>query len=256
MKQVAIIAAVFAVAFIFAANSQTAHAASPDTIQKIALITNAKTVRHDRLSENNQPKLPTPTKVVPQPAVKKVSKPTDKILTVKSGDYLVALAKQNHTTALRLFYANTNIKDPDLIYPGEKLRVPADNEHLKPRPVPANQQFTAPSLAPTPASAAVKPEYDNTPAPQPTTPQFADTSASSDVWDQIAACESGGNWHINTGNGFYGGLQFTLSSWQAVGGSGLPSNASRGEQIARAKILQARQGWGAWPVCSVKAGVR
>jgi hypothetical protein len=76
------------------------------------------------------------------------------------------------------------------------------------------------------------------------------------VWDRIAACESGGNWAINTGNGYYGGLQFSLSSWRGVGGSGLPSDASKAEQIARAQILQARQGWGAWPVCSIKAGVR
>lgn len=75
------------------------------------------------------------------------------------------------------------------------------------------------------------------------------------VWDSIASCESGGNWAINTGNGFYGGLQFTLSSWQAVGGSGYPNEASREEQIERAQILQSMQGWGAWPVCAAKAGL-
>lgn len=76
------------------------------------------------------------------------------------------------------------------------------------------------------------------------------------VWDRIAACESGGNWSINNGNGYYGGLQFTIQSWHAVGGSGLPSNASKAEQINRAQKLQAIQGWGAWPVCSAKAGLR
>ncbi len=54
----------------------------------------------------------------------------------------------------------------------------------------------------------------------------------STVWDRLAQCESGGNWAINTGNGYYGGLQFSLGTWQAYGGSGLPSNASRETQIA------------------------
>jgi resuscitation-promoting factor RpfB len=66
------------------------------------------------------------------------------------------------------------------------------------------------------------------------------------VWDKIAKCESGGNWHINTGNGYYGGLQFSAATWHSVGGSGLPSDNSREEQIKRAKILQARSGWGQW----------
>ena len=79
-------------------------------------------------------------------------------------------------------------------------------------------------------------------------------AASGSVWDRIAACESSGNWHINTGNGYYGGLQFSASTWRAYGGSGLASNASKGEQIAVAEKVQASQGWGAWPVCSVKAG--
>jgi uncharacterized protein YabE (DUF348 family) len=80
--------------------------------------------------------------------------------------------------------------------------------------------------------------------------------ASGSVWDRLAACESGGNWHINTGNGYYGGLQFSLSTWRAYGGSGLPSNNSREQQIAIAKKVQAAGGWGQWPACSRKAGLR
>ncbi|WP_187271791.1 transglycosylase family protein [Aeromicrobium terrae] len=76
--------------------------------------------------------------------------------------------------------------------------------------------------------------------------QEAPAVAGNSVWDKIAQCESGGNWSINTGNGYYGGLQFTLATWQSVGGTGLPSDASREEQIKRAKILQARSGWGQW----------
>lgn len=68
-------------------------------------------------------------------------------------------------------------------------------------------------------------------------------------WDAVAACESGGNWAINTGNGFYGGLQFTLGTWHANGGSGMPQNASREEQIRVAENVLRTQGIGAWPVC-------
>ena len=82
------------------------------------------------------------------------------------------------------------------------------------------------------------------------------TSTSSDsVWDRLAECESGGNWSINTGNGFYGGLQFTLSTWRAYGGTGMPHEATREEQIAVAKRVQADQGWGAWPACTAKLGI-
>lgn len=66
------------------------------------------------------------------------------------------------------------------------------------------------------------------------------------VWDKIARCESGGNWSINTGNGYYGGLQFSAATWKSVGGPGLPHQNSREVQIKYAKILQARSGWGQW----------
>ncbi|MFD9795338.1 transglycosylase family protein [Streptomyces sp. NPDC059070] len=77
------------------------------------------------------------------------------------------------------------------------------------------------------------------------------------VWDRIAQCESGGNWHINTGNGYYGGLQFSAGSWRAHGGGAYASTAdraSRAQQIAVATRLQRSQGWGAWPVCAARAG--
>ncbi len=77
------------------------------------------------------------------------------------------------------------------------------------------------------------------------------------VWDKVAACESSGNWAINTGNGFSGGLQFTPSTWSGFGGSQFAPaafQASRDQQIVVAERVLAAQGWGAWPVCSVKAG--
>ncbi|BDY32005.1 MULTISPECIES: transglycosylase family protein [Mycolicibacterium] len=68
-------------------------------------------------------------------------------------------------------------------------------------------------------------------------------------WDAMAQCESGGNWAANTGNGFYGGLQFTPATWAANGGRGSPAEASREEQIRVARNVLQTQGIGAWPVC-------
>src|SRR5690606_31551052 len=88
------------------------------------------------------------------------------------------------------------------------------------------------------------------PAPAP------DMASGNTVWDRLAQCESGGNWATNTGNGYYGGLQFSPTTWASVGGSGLPHQHSREEQIKRGKILQARAGWGQWPHCSSQLGLR
>jgi hypothetical protein len=78
---------------------------------------------------------------------------------------------------------------------------------------------------------------------------FSPTVHASPNWDAIARCESGGNWSINTGNSYHGGLQFTLPTWYANGGQGLPENASREEQIRVAENVLRTQGIGAWPVC-------
>lgn len=76
------------------------------------------------------------------------------------------------------------------------------------------------------------------------------------VWDQLAQCESGGNWAINTGNGYYGGLQFNLGTWQSYGGAGYPHQASRETQIAIAtKVRNASGGYGAWPACAASLGL-
>ena len=83
----------------------------------------------------------------------------------------------------------------------------------------------------------------------------APANAASMDWDALAQCESGGNWSINTGNGFSGGLQFTPSTWAAFGGTGDPANASREQQIAVAERVLAEQGPGAWPACTAKLGM-
>lgn len=167
-------------------------------------------------------------------------KPNHKV-KVAPGDTLAAIAGRHHTTYVRLYNANPEITDPDLIFPGEILRIPTAHEQLPNRLKPARPAAPGPSVA---AAKSV------TPAPRP-----AAHAPAGGVWNALAQCESGGNWAANTGNGFYGGLQFTLSSWQAVGGSGYPNQASASEQIARAQILQARQGWSAWPACSAKLGL-
>ncbi|MFJ5178358.1 transglycosylase family protein [Streptomyces griseoviridis] len=82
-------------------------------------------------------------------------------------------------------------------------------------------------------------------------------AADGGVWDRIAQCESGGNWHINTRNGYFGGLQFSAGTWRAYGGAAYAATAdgaTREQQIAVATKVQGAQGWGAWPVCSVRAG--
>jgi resuscitation-promoting factor RpfB len=81
--------------------------------------------------------------------------------------------------------------------------------------------------------------------------------ANGSAWDALASCESGGNWAINTGNGYFGGVQFDQNTWERQGGLRYASRAdlaTREEQIAIAEVTRARQGWGAWPVCSVRAG--
>jgi resuscitation-promoting factor RpfB len=89
--------------------------------------------------------------------------------------------------------------------------------------------------------------------PEPADPPTGDTSA----WDRIAECESGGNWSINTGNGYYGGLQFSKSTWDNYGGdvyAAYPHQASKAQQIAIAeKVRAAEGGYGAWPHCGGRA---
>lgn len=175
---------------------------------------------------------------------------TKKIVTVKSGDSLSIIAKKHRSSYERLFYANKKIKHPDLIYPGDKIRVPSKDEKLKPREMPGDAVVPVVTPSSQPASSSVR----STPRKAYTAPKA--TASGGSAWDRLAACESGGNWSINTGNGYYGGLQFSLSSWRGVGGSGYPHQASKAEQIKRAEILKGSGGWGHWPACSAKLGLR
>ncbi len=83
-------------------------------------------------------------------------------------------------------------------------------------------------------------------------------AASGTTWDRLAACESGGNWHINTGNGFYGGVQFSAGTWIAYGGGRYAPRAdlaTRAQQITIAERVLKGQGWHAWPACSARLGL-
>jgi hypothetical protein len=124
-----------------------------------------------------------------------------------------------------------------------------------PPPPPTTTTTTAPptTVPPTTAPPTTRPP---TTVPPTTKPPTTSPPVGQGVWDDLAKCEAGGNWAINTGNGYYGGLQFSASSWRAVGGTGLPHEHSRETQIEMGKRLQARQGWGAWPSCSRKLGLR
>lgn len=195
------------------------------------------------LNNNGTPSVSETQEKVKKEEVKK----EPKIVEIQAGDTLSKIAEAHNTTYIRIFNANESIANPDVINPGQKIRIPEADEQLPSRPLPA---------APVPAPAPVaRPVRAARPQPVARTAAPAPSAESGSVWDQIARCESGGNWAINTGNGYYGGLQFSLGSWRGVGGAGLPNQASREEQIARGKMLQARQGWGAWPACARKLGL-
>jgi hypothetical protein len=116
-----------------------------------------------------------------------------------------------------------------------------------------------PGAVPTPAAAPMEATLHSiaarTAAPAP---QRVVTYAGNSVWDDLARCESGGNWAINTGNGYYGGLQFSLGTWQQYGGAdyaAYPHQASREEQILVAERLRAARGYAPWPACRAKLGL-
>jgi LysM repeat protein len=191
-----------------------------------------------------------PAKIV---AVKKDQQ--RKTVAVKQGDNLSKLAKRAKLASWRpIWDLNKKIKHPNLIYPGQKLLIPAKGEKVKHRPLPALVVTRAVSQE---RSAAPASSSGASSSRRSTVTRSASTSSvGGGVWDRLAQCESGGNWGINTGNGYSGGLQFAQGTWSANGGSGSAHNASRSEQIRVAERIRASQGWGAWPACSSKLGLR
>jgi LysM repeat protein len=191
-----------------------------------------------------------PAKIV---AVKKDQQ--RKTVAVKQGDNLSKLAKRAKLASWRpIWDLNKKIKHPNLIYPGQQLLIPAKGEKVKHRPLPALVVTRAVSQE---RSAAPASSSGASSSRRSTVTRSASTSSvGGGVWDRLAQCESGGNWGINTGNGYSGGLQFAQGTWRANGGSGSAHNASRSEQIRVAERIRASQGWGAWPACSSKLGLR
>ena len=116
---------------------------------------------------------------------------------------------------------------------------------------------------PTPASASMEATLLPIATPAPTPPPAparrpAATYSGDSVWDDLAKCESGGNWSINTGNGYYGGLQFSYSTWHGYDGgefADYPHEATREEQIIVAERLRAARGYQPWPACRSKLGL-
>ncbi|WP_304487063.1 resuscitation-promoting factor [Cellulosimicrobium sp. TH-20] len=158
-----------------------------------------------------------------------------------------------HTTVHRVTTVDGVEESRELVSEGvttppvNKILVQGTKERPKPEPKPA-----APQRSSSSSSGGSSSGGSSAPAPAPA----ADLgSAPAGVWSALAQCESGGNPATNTGNGYYGLYQFSLSTWRAMGGSGLPSEASAAEQTQRAQALQARSGWGQWPACARKLGL-
>jgi LysM repeat protein len=172
--------------------------------------------------------------------------------TVRPGDSLSAIAAHAYGSAAdwpAVWWANRHrVANPDVIAAGQRLRLPASGQ------VPAWMARAAlaaiPAAEPAPAATASAPQAGPAAPAQAAAPVPASSGGAN--WSAIAACESGGNWSANTGNGFYGGLQFTEQTWLAYGGGQYASSAnmaSASQQIAVAQRVLAGQGIGAWPVC-------
>lgn len=182
--------------------------------------------------------------VIEQVAAKSVE---PNIVTVNEGDTLYAIASAHNTTYSRLFDANTNIADPDIIHPGDQVRIPDQTEQLTPREMPSD----------APAASVVSTEA-SVPQNRPVVTYTPSAVSDGSVWDRLAQCESGGNWAINTGNGFYGGVQFDRGTWLSNGGGAYAPTAdlaTRDQQIAIASKVQAARGWSPWPACSARLGL-
>jgi LysM repeat protein len=171
--------------------------------------------------------------------------------TIRPGDTLSQIAARAYGSAAdwpAVWWANRRqVPDPDLITAGQRLALPSSHQ-VPPWLARAALAATA-AVRPAPAAPAGATAAPAAPAPAPSP---APASSGGTNWSAIAACESGGNWAASTGNGFYGGLQFTEQTWLANGGGRYASSANLAtpaQQIAVAQNVLASQGIGAWPVC-------
>jgi hypothetical protein len=139
------------------------------------------------------------------------------------------------------------------------LRAPADDPSAD-APEPAEVSVPEPYAVAEFATAAGVPSLDPAADDDADEVPVTTTHVPLETWEAVARCESGyggePDWSIDTGNGYYGGLQFSLRSWEWVGGTGYPHEASKATQIEMAERLWERQGWEAWPACSRQLGLR
>jgi len=176
--------------------------------------------------------------------------------TVHQGDTLSAIAAHSYGNSAdwpAVWWVNRHqVSNPNVLLVGQRLRLPASGHVTAAMAHAAQAAIPAP---PPPSPASTTPVSDSQPAPSAgapvSTPAPASSAGGAD-WNAIAACESGGNWSINTGNGFYGGLQFTQQTWLGYGGGQYAPSANLAtpsEQISVGQRVLAGQGIGAWPVC-------
>jgi len=171
--------------------------------------------------------------------------------TVQQGDSLSVIAAHTYGKAAdwpAVWWVNRHqVANPNQIAPGQRLRLPASGQ------VPALMARAARAASTgTPAASAAVSVPQASPSAAAPASTAAPASSGGANWSAIAACESGGNWSADTGNGFYGGLQFTEQTWLAYGGGQYASSANQAteaQQIAVAERVLAGQGIGAWPVC-------
>jgi hypothetical protein len=178
--------------------------------------------------------------------------------TVQPGDSLSTIAAHTYGNAAdwpAVWWVNRHqMANPNLIAAGEQLRLPTSGQ--VPTWMAHAAQAAIPASAPAPAAVSVPqasaPAAASVSTAAPASSTAAPASSGGANWSAIASCESGGNWSANTGNGFYGGLQFTEQTWLGYGGGQYASaanQATEAQQITVAERVLAGQGIGAWPVC-------
>jgi len=177
--------------------------------------------------------------------------------TVRPGDTLSAIAAHAYGSGAdwpAVWWVNRRqLANPNMITAGQRLQLPASGHVPRWMARAAQAGIPAPTPAPAPAAPAGPASAPSAGSSAPVQAATAVPASSGGVnWSAIAACESGGNWSTSTGNGFYGGLQFTEQTWLAYGGGQYASSANlatAAQQIAVAQRVVAGQGIGAWPVC-------
>lgn len=158
---------------------------------------------------------------------------------VVAGDTLGDIARDHGSTVARIAAANA-IPNPDRIRVGQRLRIP----------LPTGEAAT---VAPNAAQCHAMPDRCGIAAgANNSDPLARHFPLRHEKARRVVLCESGGDWAVNTGNGYYGGWQFDLATWRSVDGAGLPSDASADEQTMRARILWERRGWQPWPKCGLR----